>query len=261
MERLDELLVLTTILDAGSLAGAARRLRRSPPAVTRLLAALEQRVGARLVQRTTRQLTPTQAGRRLAAHARQLLADYQQAVGRVKESKEAPLHGLLRITAPSMFGRLHIAPVISEFLNAHPGVRVELVLANRNLDLVEEGLDVAVRIGPLTEFRIGRAPDRAGLPRAIGKSRLHCQARTPAHAERSDEARYRVRQPAAFVRRMALSCLWTAANRAFDAEVHGHGSRRSAFCRESRGRHRPKPFLSGSRRLFFGNPGATIARV
>ena len=151
MDRLDEFLVFTTILDAGSLAGAARRLRRSPPAVTRLLAALEQRVGARLVQRTTRQLTPTQAGRRLAAHARQLLADYQQAVGRVKESKEAPLHGLLRITAPSMFGRLHIAPVISEFLNAHPGVRVELVLANRNLDLVEEGLDVAVRIGPLTE--------------------------------------------------------------------------------------------------------------
>ena len=180
MDRLDELVILTAILDAGSLAGAARRLRRSPPAVTRLLAALEQRVGARLVQRTTRQLTPTQAGRRLAAQARQLLADYRQAVGGVKESKETPLAGLLRITAPSLFGRLHIAPIISSFLNAHPGVRVELVLANRNRDLVEEGLDIAVRIGPLTEAgliarRIGQvhlvlsaSPDyiaRRGRPR------------------------------------------------------------------------------------------------
>lgn len=151
MDRLDELVVLTTILDAGSLAGAARRLRRSPPAMTRSLAALEERVGARLLQRTTRQLTPTAAGRRLASHARQLLADYEQAVGRVKESRKAPLHGVLRITAPTLFGRWHIAPLVSRFLNAHRGVRVELVLTNRNLDLVEEGLDVGVRIGPLTE--------------------------------------------------------------------------------------------------------------
>ena len=151
MDRLDELLVFTTILDAGSLAGAARRLRRSPPAVTRLLAALEERVGARLIQRTTRQLTATQAGRRLASNARQLLADYQQAVGRVQESKEAPLHGHLRITSPSVFGRLHVAPLVSAFLDTHPGVSVELVLANRNLDLVEESIDVAVRIGPLAD--------------------------------------------------------------------------------------------------------------
>ena len=81
MDRLDELIVLTAILDAGSLAGAARRLRRSPPAVTRSLAALEVRVGARLVQRTTRQLTPTASGRRLASQARQVLTDYEQAVG------------------------------------------------------------------------------------------------------------------------------------------------------------------------------------
>ena len=165
MDRLDELVVLATILDAGSLAGAARRLRRSPPAVTRVLAALEERVGARLVQRTTRQLTPTQAGRRLVTHARQLLADYQQAVGRVKESKQAPLHGLLRITAPSLFGRLHIVPLISKFLHAHPGVQVELVLANRNLDLVEEGLDLAVRIGPLTE--LGLIARRVGQVYAV----------------------------------------------------------------------------------------------
>ena len=164
MDRLDELAVLTTILDAGSLAGAARRLRRSPPAVTRSLATLEARVGARLVQRTTRQLTPTEPGRRLASYARQLLADYEQAVGSVKENRETPLQGLLRITAPSLFGRWHIGPLVSSFLDAHPGIRIELVLTNRDLDLIEEGLDVAVRIGPLA---------RAGLiARRVGQVRL-----------------------------------------------------------------------------------------
>jgi DNA-binding transcriptional LysR family regulator len=164
MDRLDELFVFTTILDTGSLAATARRLRRSPPAVTRSLAALEGRVGARLLQRTTRQLTPTEAGRRLASHARQLLADYQQAVGSVKENRSEPLRGLLRITAPSLFGRWHIGPLVSSFLDAHPDIRIEFVLTNRNLDLIEEGLDVAVRIGSL---------NRAGLiARRVGHVRL-----------------------------------------------------------------------------------------
>jgi DNA-binding transcriptional LysR family regulator len=151
MDRLDELVVFTTILDAGSLVAAARRLRRSPPAITRSLAALEARVGARLFQRTSRQLTPTAVGRRIAARARQLLGEYEQTIGVAEESQDAPLHGLLRVSAPVLFGRWHIAPLVWSFLNAHPGVRAELVLTNRNLSLVEEGLDVAVRIGPLTE--------------------------------------------------------------------------------------------------------------
>lgn len=151
MDRLDELVVFTTILDAGSLAAAARRLRRSPPAITRSLAALEARIGARLFQRTSRQLTPTAAGRRMAARARQLLGDYTQIIDMAPEKQDAPLTGLLRITAPSLFGRWHIAPLISRFLKAHAGVRAELVLSNRNLDLVEEGLDVALRIGPISE--------------------------------------------------------------------------------------------------------------
>lgn len=151
MDRLDELVVFTTILDAGSLAAAARRLRRSPPAITRSLAALEGRVGARLFQRTSRQLTPTAAGRRIAARARQLLGDYEQTIDMAEENRDSPLHGLLRVTAPLLFGRWHIAPLIRSFLNAHPGVRAELVLTNRDLNLVEESLDVAVRIGPLTE--------------------------------------------------------------------------------------------------------------
>jgi DNA-binding transcriptional LysR family regulator len=161
MDRLDEMIVLTTILDADSMSDAARRLRRSPAGVTRSLAALEQRVGTRLIHRSTRQLKPTEAGRLLAARARQLIVDYERAVGGVTERDDAPLQGLLRITAPTLFGRWHIAPLLTRFLDAHRGVRAELVLSNRNLDLVEQGLDMAVRIGRtvepgMTARRVGR---------------------------------------------------------------------------------------------------------
>src|SRR3954468_2839975 len=148
MDRLDELSVLLAVLEGGSLAAASRRLRRSPPAITRTLAQLEARVGARLIDRTTRAMSPTEAGRRLAEQARAVLAGYTDAV---REASDAPLRGLLRVTAPVVFGRRPVLPVVGAFLDAHPGLRVDLVLADRNLDLVEAGLDVAVRIGSLAE--------------------------------------------------------------------------------------------------------------
>lgn len=148
MDRLDELEVFLAILDAGSLIGASRKLRRSPPAVTRLLSSLEQRVGTRLVERTTRHFAATEAGLRLAAQARQVLANYDEAV---REDPTAPLRGKLRVTAPVVFGRRHVAPVVNGYLDLYPEVQVELVLADRNLDLIDEGLDVAVRIGALAD--------------------------------------------------------------------------------------------------------------
>ncbi len=148
VDRLDELAVLLAILDQGSLAGAARRLRRSAAAVTRTLAALEARTGARLIERSTRRLSCTAAGRALAERARELLRDYASAVEGVSDS--AP-RGLLRVTAPLQFGRRHVAPIVSAFLDIESGVQIELVLNDRNLDLIEEGIDVAVRIGPLVE--------------------------------------------------------------------------------------------------------------
>jgi DNA-binding transcriptional LysR family regulator len=165
MDRFDELVVFTAILDSGSLTAAARRLRRSSPAVTRTLAALEQRAGTRLIERTTRRLSPTEAGQRLARQARQLLADYGDALQNLKQKRDAPLQGLLRVTAPSLFGRWHIIPLIASFQDAHPGMRVEVVLTNRDLDLVAEGLDVAVRIGPLT--RSGLIAQRVGKVRRV----------------------------------------------------------------------------------------------
>jgi len=185
MDRLDELEVFIAILDSGSLAGAGRKLHRSPPAVTRTLGALEERIGARLVERTTRRLTPTEAGKRLAERARRLLADYQAAV---REDPAAPLRGMLRVTAPVVFGRRHVAPVVDSYLDRYPAMRAELVLNDRYLDLIEEGLDIGVRIGTLADTgmvarRVGEVRRllvaspaylaRRGMPRAVAELSEH----------------------------------------------------------------------------------------
>lgn len=155
MDRLDELAVLAAVLDAGTLAAAARRLRRSPPMVSRMLAALEARVGARLIERTTRRLSPTSAGRALAEQARRVLAEYEAAIGQAR-ARETALGGTLRLTAPLLFGRRHVTPLVSAFLAAHPGLRVELMLNDRNVDLLEDGIDVALRIGRLDDSTLVR---------------------------------------------------------------------------------------------------------
>jgi DNA-binding transcriptional LysR family regulator len=158
MDRLDELAIFVTVIDEGSMAGAARKLHRSGPAVTRALAALEDRVGVRLVERTTRRLSATKEGLALAARARILLADYDAATD---SAAAQPLRGLLRVTAPTQFGRRHVATLVDSFLDRYPSMQVELVLNDRNLDLIEEGLDVAIRIGHL--------PDSSLIARKVGE--------------------------------------------------------------------------------------------
>lgn len=185
MDRLDELAIFVRIVDEGSLVRAASRLRRSPPAITRALAALEDRIGVRLIDRTTRRLAPTEAGRALHDKARALVADYEAATA---GAPDAPVRGLLRITAPVQFGRRHIAPLIARFLDAHEGLEVELLLNDRNIDLIEEGIDVALRIGALADStlsarRVGQVRrlwvaspaylKRRGTPRAPGDLARH----------------------------------------------------------------------------------------
>jgi hypothetical protein len=123
MDRLDELAVFVAVLDSGSLVGAARRLRRSPPSVTRALSALEVRLGARLIERTTRKLTPTEIGGRVATDARRALAAYAEAI---RPGAEISPRGLLRITAPLIFGRRHVTPAVASFLDLYPAMRAEL---------------------------------------------------------------------------------------------------------------------------------------
>lgn len=172
MDRLDELAVLLAVFDQGSLVAAARRLRRSPPAITRALATLEERVGVRLVERTTRRIAVTEAGRALAEQARVLLNGYDAAVA---GSEPTPVRGLIRVTAPVQFGRLHVAPLVVDFLDAFPESQVELVLHDRNLDLIEERLDLAVRIGVLSDSTL--------LVRRVGEVRQMLVA-SPAYVAR-----------------------------------------------------------------------------
>ncbi len=148
MDRLDELAVLVTIVDEGSLAAAARRLRRSSPSITRVLAALEERAGARLLERTTRHLAPTEAGLALAARARALLTDYS---GAMSDLGSAPVRGLIRVAAPVPFGRLHVSAIVNSFLDSYPDTRIDLMLNDRYVDLIDEGVDVAVRVGILAD--------------------------------------------------------------------------------------------------------------
>ena len=151
MDRLDELHVFIAILDAGSMASAARKLGRSPAAVTRILGTLESRAGARLFERSTRRLTPTETGLRLAEQARRLLADYDAAL---QPPGAGTPRGLLRLTAPTVFGRRHVAPVVTRFLALHPDIQVDLTLSDRNVDLIEEGIDAALRIGALANLSL-----------------------------------------------------------------------------------------------------------
>jgi DNA-binding transcriptional LysR family regulator len=150
VDRLDEMRLFVAAVEAGSLAAAGRRLGHSPPAMTRMLASLEERLGVRLLERSTRRLAPTEAGRRLAEQARRFLADYAEAMAEAAGEGTTP-RGTLRVAAPLVFGRLHVAPVVTAFLAAQPAVTAELQLADRNVDLLEEAIDIALRIGPLRD--------------------------------------------------------------------------------------------------------------
>ncbi|QGU87405.1 LysR family transcriptional regulator [Erwinia sorbitola] len=148
MDKLDEMAVFVAVVQQGSLAAAARTLRRSPAAVTRALAALESRLAVSLIERTTRRLSPTSAGLALFERAKGLLEDYQQALA---ASAGNQLSGKIRLTAPVQFGRQHITPLVLTFLELYPDIQIDLMLSDSYQDLIEQGLDMAVRIGQLRD--------------------------------------------------------------------------------------------------------------
>jgi DNA-binding transcriptional LysR family regulator len=153
MDRLTELNTFVAVVEHGGFAAASRALHRSPPTITRIVGDLEARLGVRLLDRTSRRCAPTEAGRRLADDARNLLADYDQALGAAAEGAAA-LRGTLRITASHFFGRAHVAPLVMSFVGAHPDIYAELDLSDRPADLHGEGLDLAVRIGPISDLSL-----------------------------------------------------------------------------------------------------------
>jgi DNA-binding transcriptional LysR family regulator len=150
MDRAEAISVFVEVADRRSFVAAARRLKRSPTAVTRAISNLEARLGVRLFNRTTRAVSLTEAGDRFLAGARRVLADLEEIERAAAGEGRAP-RGELRLTAPILFGRLHVLPIVTEFLTHFPEVSAALGLLDRPVDLVEEGFDIAVRIGTLTE--------------------------------------------------------------------------------------------------------------
>jgi DNA-binding transcriptional LysR family regulator len=148
MDRIDNVAVFAEVADRGSFAKAARHLNRSPAAVTRAVAELEARLGVRLLNRTTRAVSVTEPGQRFLAGARRVLADLTEIEQAAIGQGVAP-RGELRLTAPIVFGRRHVLPLVTDFLKQFPEVSVRLALFDRAVDLVEEGVDAAIRIGAL----------------------------------------------------------------------------------------------------------------
>jgi DNA-binding transcriptional LysR family regulator len=150
MSNLDDLALFVAIVDGGSLAAAARSEGLPKSSVTRRLAGLETRVQARLLQRSTRQLSLTEAGRRLYERLRPVVAAARAAESELMSEAPEP-EGVLRITATGAFGRLFIAPLLGTFLKQHCRLTAELLLLDRSVNLIDEGFDMAIRMGPLAD--------------------------------------------------------------------------------------------------------------
>jgi DNA-binding transcriptional LysR family regulator len=150
MDRLHLMTVFVAVAEAQSFAAAARRLAMSPPAVTRAVATLEARLGVKLLTRTTRLVRVTDAGQRYLESARRIIAEADEADDAAAGVNAAP-RGQLAITAPVLFGRLFIIPGVVDYLGRYPDVAVSALFVDRVVNLVEEGLDVGVRIGELPD--------------------------------------------------------------------------------------------------------------
>jgi DNA-binding transcriptional LysR family regulator len=177
MDRLEQWRVFVAVAGLRSFSRAAKQLERSPQAVTRAVAALEQRLGTPLLHRTTRSVSLTSDGERYLEKSRRALAE-MEALEAPPDDKE--LRGVLAVTAPVLFGQLHVAPIVRSFLATHTGVTARLVLLDRVVSLAEEGIDVAVRIGAL--------PDSALVARQVARVRTVLVA-SPDYLERAGTPR------------------------------------------------------------------------
>ena len=148
MDRLVAMRVFQAVADTGGFAAAGRALGLSPAAVTRAVAGLEAVLEARLLTRTTRRVSLTDAGRRYLADCRRILAEIAEAEAAASGAHATP-RGELVVTAPTQFGRLHLGPALPSLLERYPDLAVRVLLLDRVVDLLEEGIDVALRIGPL----------------------------------------------------------------------------------------------------------------
>ena len=157
MDHLDSLRAFVAVADSAGFAAAARKLRQSAPAVTRAVAAIEARLGAQLLHRSTRSVRLTEVGARFLDDCRRILAELDEAEASAGGAHAAP-QGQLAITASSMFGRLHVAPILFDFLALHPSLTVRSLFVDRVVHLLDEGFDLAVRIAHLPDSSLTAVP-------------------------------------------------------------------------------------------------------
>jgi DNA-binding transcriptional LysR family regulator len=187
MDRLSAIEAFIEVTNCNGFAPAARKLGISTSAITRHVAALEERLGVRLLNRTTRAVSLTDAGLRFLDRSRRILADLEEAEQMAESERGEPM-GRLVVSAPLVFGRMHVAPLLGEFMTRYPRISAEFLLSDRMANLVEDGIDVAVRIGHLADSgdiarKIGAvrrvlvaSPDylaSAGIPRTPEALRDH----------------------------------------------------------------------------------------
>ena len=200
MDRFHAIQVFISVADRGGFAAAARNLGMSPPAVTRAIAMLEDRLGTRLFVRTTRSVRLTEAGERFLRDSRRILLDLEEAEEAAVGSHAAP-RGELYITAPVLFGRMFVTPALGDYLDLHPHMQARTLYVDRVVSLMDEGLDVSIRIGELPDssliaVRVGTvrqvmfaSPDyfeRHGLPQHPGDLEHHRLLQSTAMGAASD---------------------------------------------------------------------------
>ena len=174
MDKYQEMRVFTAVVDAASFVGAGEALGMSKAAVSRYVSELEQRLGARLMHRTTRKLSLTSEGEMFLARCRDILASIDASEAEIS-TRRVTASGLLKVSVPVSFGIKHLAPLWREFLDQHPQVTLDVQLADRVIDLVDEGFDLAVRIASL--------PDSSLVSRRLASTRLVLCA-APSYLER-----------------------------------------------------------------------------
>jgi DNA-binding transcriptional LysR family regulator len=166
MDRFTAMETFISVIETGSFSGGARRMKVGQPAVSKTVAQLESRLGVRLFVRTTRGLTPTEAGQRFYERAKSAIEAADDAELQAR-GEGAGLTGMLRVCAGVTFARLHLVPAIPGFLAQHPGLRLDVVLDDRKVDLLEEGIDVALRMGGVREPGAMTARKIAESPRLV----------------------------------------------------------------------------------------------
>jgi DNA-binding transcriptional LysR family regulator len=230
MDQLDGMRVFVAVAESGGFAPAARLLRLSPPVVTRAIAALERRLGARLVNRTTRQMNLTETGQQFLADCKRIIADLQDAEALARNAHIEP-QGLLTVTAPVMFGRMHIAPLLLDFLQQHPKVEARAMFADRIVNLVEEGFDVALRIDTMSDSSL-TAVKVGMVRRVVVASPAYLAAngapRTPADVEKhraigSGRAPWRFRGASALTPQPRMQLTVNGGDVAIACALAGHG--------------------------------------